>query len=76
MVLAYVLIEMKAGHSRNLVNALLDVEAVKDVTRVTGPYDVIVVLEAPDLNQLSDIVANEVHALSGVVRTNTCVSLG
>ena len=76
MVIAYILIEMNAGHSRDLVNALQETQSVRDVTRVTGPYDVIAVIEAPDLNQLSDIVANEIHSLSGVVRTNTCVALG
>lgn len=75
MVRAYVLIEMMAGHSRDLVTSLKGRPSVKDVDRVTGPYDVIAVLEGPDINQISDIVATEIHALTGVVRTTTCVSL-
>jgi len=76
MVRAYILIEMVAGHSRNLVNALRKRPAVKSVDRVTGPYDVIVVLEAPDINKISDIVSEEIHSLQGVVRTLTCIALG
>ena len=75
MVIAYVLIEMVAGHSRDLVNALKDRQVVKEVDRVTGPYDVIAVLEATDLNKISDLVAAEIHTRAGVVRTTTCVSL-
>ena len=75
MVRAYVLIEMEAGHSRNLANALREGRVVQDVDRVTGSYDVIAVLEAPDLNAISDIVNNEIHIRDGVVRTTTCVSL-
>ena len=75
VVRAYILIEMVAGHSRALVDTLKDRRAVTAVDRVTGPYDVIAILEAPDLNQISDIMATEIHSLSGVVRTTTCVCL-
>ena len=72
---AYILIEMTAGHSRDLVNALMGEEQLREVDRVTGPYDVIAVLEARDLNEISAIVRGKIHPLPGVVRTNTCVSL-
>ena len=75
MVTAYVLIEMVAGRSRDLVSALEKRPVVREVDRVTGPFDVIVVLEADDLNKISEIVAAEIHTLPGVVRTTTCVSL-
>jgi DNA-binding Lrp family transcriptional regulator len=66
---------MVAGHSRNLVDSLQERQVVKELDRVTGPYDVIAVLEATDINRISDIVADEIHSLPGVVRTTTCVSL-
>ena len=75
MVTAYVLVEMVAGHSRNLVETLRERPVVKVVDRVTGPYDIIVTLEAPDINGISNIVADEIHSRPGVVRTTTCVSL-
>ena len=75
MVTAYVLIEMVAGHSMHLVATLKKRQVVKDLDRVTGPYDVIAVLEAPSLEEISDIVAAEIHPLPGVVRTNTCVAM-
>jgi DNA-binding Lrp family transcriptional regulator len=75
MVIAYVLVEMVAGHSRNLVDALAERPAVRVVDRVTGPYDVIITLEAIDINGISNIVADEIHSRPGVVRTTTCISL-
>ena len=75
MVRAYIFIEMVAGHSKNLVDRLADQHAVSEIDRVTGPYDVIAVLEASDLDEISKIVTNDVHSLSGVVRTTTCVCL-
>ncbi len=76
MVRAYVLIEMVAGQSRNLVDTLTGISGVRDVVRVTGPYDVIVVMEGDDLDQISNFVTDSIHTLKGVVRTTTCVSLG
>ena len=75
MIRAYVLIEMVAGHSRNLVNYLQGRQSIRDVARVTGPYDVIAVLEGRDVEEISNTVADEIHSQTGVVRTTTCVSL-
>lgn len=76
MVKAYILIEMAAGHSVNLVRKLRGQEGVRDIHRVTGPYDVIAVVEAPDLNKVNDFVTGTIHHMDGVMRTTTCVSLG
>ncbi len=76
MVRTYVLIEMTAGHSRSLVETVRGLDGVKDVARVTGPYDVIVVLEAEGVDEISDIVSQQIHSMAGVVRTTTCVSMG
>ena len=75
MLRAYILIEMLAGHSRDLVNTLKERQVAVEVDRVTGPYDVVAIIEATDLNKISEIVSTEIHSLTGVVRTNTCVSM-
>ena len=76
MVRAYILIEMVAGHSRKLVASLQGRASVAGVDRVTGPFDVIAILEGNDINAISDIVTSEIHSLEGVVRTTTCICLG
>ena len=75
MVRAYVLIEMVAGQSRSLVDAMTGTRGVRDAVRVTGPYDVVVVVEGRDLQQISRFVNDSIHTKRGVVRTTTCVSL-
>ena len=67
--------EMMAGHATDLVHSLEGRDEVDDVARVTGPYDVIAVVEAADLNAISEIVSDYVHSLAGVIRTTTCVTL-
>ena len=75
MARAYILIEMVAGQSRSLVNSLRGHKGVRDVARVTGPYDVIVEIEGQDIEEISNIIAEDIHTLEGLVRTTTCVSL-
>ena len=76
MVRAYVLVEMTAGYSRTLADALTKSSFITDVDRATGPYDVIAVVEAYDVNEISKIVSAEIHTVPGVTRTTTCVALG
>ena len=76
MVRAYVLIDMKAGYARDLVDSLCNKEGIVVVNRVTGPYDIVVIIEGEDINTISEFVSNEIHTMSGVVRTTTCVTLG
>ena len=76
MVRAYILIETAAGHARALVDFLRGQESVRDVVRVTGQYDVIAVLEAGDVDEISNTVTDVIHPREGVARTITCVSIG
>jgi DNA-binding Lrp family transcriptional regulator len=57
------------------VNTLKGQNGVRSVARVTGPYDVIAELEAGDIDALSELVTGEIHPITGVVRTITCVCL-
>ena len=75
MVKAYVLIEMAAGHSGELVRRLQGNAKVRTVSRVTGPYDVIAIVEDEDLNKVHDFVTSVIHSEEGVLRTTTSVSV-
>jgi uncharacterized protein with GYD domain len=48
---------------------------VVSVDAVTGPYDIIAVLEADDLNTIGELVTNKVHTVGSVVRTVTCLAV-
>ena len=43
---------------------------------VTGPYDIIAIIEAPDLSSVGETVTGSVHTISGIVRTVTCLAVG
>jgi len=45
------------------------------VDTVTGPFDVIVQLEADDLDRLGNCITEGIHAVHGVKRTTTCLAV-
>lgn len=72
---AFILIETSVGKTKDVVRALRDVPSIKSVDAVTGPYDVIAVVEASDLNTVGDLVTSKVHAVGGIIRTVTCLAV-
>ena len=73
---AYVLIETSVGESENVSTALEALPGVQSVDAVTGPYDIIAVVSANDLNAVGQIVTREIHTVAGIVRTVTCMVVG
>jgi DNA-binding Lrp family transcriptional regulator len=73
---AYILIETAVGKSRDVTSTLRSLTGVQTVDAVTGPYDIIAVVAAPDLNAVGDLVTSQIHTVNGIVRTVTCLSVG
>lgn len=73
---AYLLIETQAGTSNAVLDSLKSLDQTVQVDRVTGPYDIICVIETDSLNDLAEIVREHVHAMHGVTRTMSCMRLG
>jgi DNA-binding Lrp family transcriptional regulator len=42
---------------------------------VTGPYDVIAILELESLQEIGDLVTQNVQKVNGISRTVTCVAV-
>ena len=72
---AFILIETAVGKTREVAGSLRQVNGMISVDVVTGPYDIIAILEAKDITSIGDLVTDQVH-FNGVVRTVTCISVG
>jgi DNA-binding Lrp family transcriptional regulator len=70
---AFVLVEAKAGEVLNAGQQIAKIEGVIASYAVTGPFDVIVHVEADDIRSLGQLVVAKIQALSNVSRTLTCV---
>ncbi len=72
---AFVLIETTVGRTNEVATALGQLKGVKSVNAVTGPYDVIAVIEAETLNDIGDVVTGKIHPIAGISRTVTCLAI-
>jgi DNA-binding Lrp family transcriptional regulator len=72
---AYVLIEAEAGQVGAIIAALRELPGVSAADPVTGPYDIIVTIETPDPRDVGRLVMNEIHNVSGIKRTVTCLAI-
>lgn len=73
MVRAYVLITATAGKALEVVERLRGADGVANVDAITGEYDVIAQLEAPDIAGIGRLVVERVQAAHGVLKTVTCL---
>ena len=73
---AYILIETAVGKTKDVTTALSALPGMDSVDAVTGPYDIIAVFQAEDLNSVGAMVTGQVHTIGGIVRTVTCLALG
>ncbi|MEE8598901.1 MAG: Lrp/AsnC ligand binding domain-containing protein [Dehalococcoidales bacterium] len=72
---AFVLIETAVGKTKDVATALKQIKGVKSVDAVTGPYDVIAIIEAETLNDIGDVVTGKIHPTTGISRTVTCLAI-
>lgn len=72
---AFVLIETAVGRTKEVTSAIKQLEGVKSVDGVTGPYDIIAIIEGKTLNDIGDLVTGKIHPIAGISRTVTCLAI-
>ena len=72
---AFVLIETMVGRSREVTATLRQLKGIKSVDTVTGPYDIIAIIEEETLNDIGDLVTGKIHPIAGISRTVTCLAI-
>lgn len=74
---AYVLIESAVGQANQVAEGVLGLSfpdtKVVAVDAVTGPFDVIALLESDDLDKLGKAITDGIQQVDGVQRTTTCL---
>jgi DNA-binding Lrp family transcriptional regulator len=70
---AFVLIDVMVGRTKEILKALVGMEGVKSAHAVTGPHDIIALVEGENLKSLSDVVLSQIRGVKGVIRTLTCM---
>jgi DNA-binding Lrp family transcriptional regulator len=72
-VTAYILVETAPGAAGRVAESARGLAGVRQANAVTGPYDVIVQVEAETLGQIGRVAVTAIQSLEGVLRTLTCL---
>ena len=71
----YLLVETEVGRHEEVIRRVRSIPSVTDVQAVTGPFDVIVKIEAPHINTALDIVVHKIRKVPGIKSTETLVTV-
>jgi DNA-binding Lrp family transcriptional regulator len=72
---AYILVQTALGKTGTVLKALRAEPGVESADAVTGPYDVIAVMEADDFRAITELVTRDLHSIEGIERTLTCLAI-
>ena len=73
-VTAVVLIKASTREINALATALAELDGVAEVYSVAGRYDLVAIVHAARNEDLADIVSDRMHALPGIVGSETLIS--
>ncbi|HYB63069.1 MAG TPA: Lrp/AsnC ligand binding domain-containing protein [Thermoplasmata archaeon] len=71
----YLLCETDVGKLDDVLRRLRSVSGVAEVQAVTGPFDLIVKVQAPHINQALDVVVHKIRKIPGIKATETLVTV-
>ena len=68
---AFVLIKVEPGRVKEVFGTVKGMQAVVDAYCITGPDDIIAVLESDDAKGVSEVVIAKLHDVEGIRGTDT-----
>ncbi len=72
---AYVLINVRIGAITEVLRNLRRLPGVKSAEMTFGEYDVIAVVEVPDIETLARQVSREIQTIPDITHTITCLAV-
>lgn len=72
----YLLAETEHGRLEEVMVKVRGIPRVVEVEPVTGPYDLLVKIQAPVMKEALDVVLHKIRKVQGIRSTETLVSVG
>lgn len=69
---AFVLINIAVGASQRVLSALRGMDFVVEVHAVSGPYDIIAIVDGATFNEIGRFVIERIQPVPGIQKTITC----
>jgi DNA-binding Lrp family transcriptional regulator len=75
MEIVYLLVETEVGKLEEVIRRLKVIPGITEVQAVTGPFDLIVKVEAAHINAALDTVVHKIRKVPGIKSTETLVTV-
>lgn len=72
----YLLVLAEVGRLDDISRRIHQIPGVREVQAVTGPFDLIVKIQADHINEALDIVVHRIRRIAGIKATETLVTVG
>ena len=72
----FLLVEVEVGKLDDVLRRMKATPGVTEVEAVTGPFDLIVKVQAPHINEALDTVVHKIRRIPGIKSTETLVTVG
>lgn len=73
---AFVLINCLPGKTKEVLNKISQIPNVQYAEMVLGPYDIIAIIQASEIETIAAIIDEKIRTTDGVDETITCVAIG
>ncbi len=70
---AYVLMNIVLGHTDAVLAQLREIHEATRIAVTTGGYDIVMLLEVNNLEELYEVTVNRIHKIPGIKQTSTAV---
>jgi DNA-binding Lrp family transcriptional regulator len=70
---AVVFLNIDVGSEDKIMEQLATIPEVKAVYFVYGPYDIVIKIEAPDIDKIRSVVREKVRKIEGIRSTTTLI---
>ena len=74
MIRALVLMKIKRGLVPAMAKQLAEMDEVVDVYSVTGPYDLVAIIQSAEYERLAEIVTEKLQGLEEIEQTTTLMA--
>jgi DNA-binding Lrp family transcriptional regulator len=71
----YLLVEAEMGRLEDVLKKVRQVPHVVEVDAVTGPFDLIIKIQAGHVNEALDVVVHRIRRIPGIKGTETLVTV-
>ncbi|HHN65398.1 MAG TPA: Lrp/AsnC family transcriptional regulator [Nitrospirae bacterium] len=75
MARVYILANVLPGKDRDIRDTLRGINGVTNADVITGQYDLAIVLEADDLNDIFNRIIKKIRKIKGITRTETFIAV-